>query len=138
MFWEFWSSLTHTQQMIVFMTVPFILFVVDILIKEGFNISIESAGCDLCLAAIGLDVSQTFIAFSESHSDSQLSSLFLVLIVVHLLSWIIALRLISFSKNHLPFQNLRICASYFVGLFSFYTSFGTILQFILRQGGANG
>lgn len=131
MFWEWWSNLSYNQQACTFMTIPFFLFFMDLLVKNGFHLPIDTAGGDLCLAAVSLDISQIFILISGSTKSIELSLLLLILAVVHSFFWILSLRLVSFGEN-LYLTRLRIGTSYFLGLLAFYTSLGTILQFMIR------
>lgn len=131
MLWECWSNLSYNQQTGVFIAIPFFLFFVDLLLKNGFNLSIDTAGGDLCLAAVSLDISQLFIAISGSAKSIELSLLLLILTIVHFFLWIFSLRLVSFDE-YLYLVRLRIGTSYFLGLLAFYTSLGTILQFMIQ------
>ena len=131
MLWECWSNLSYNQQTSVFIAIPFFLFFVDLLLKNGFHLSIDTAGGDLCLAAVSLDISQLFIAISGSAKSIELSLLLLILTIVHLFLWIFSLRLVSFDE-YLYLVRLRIGTSYFLGLLAFYTSLGTILKFMIQ------
>jgi len=137
MLWEWWSTLSETEQTAIFIAIPFFLFFMDLLVKNGFNISTETAGGDLCLAAVGLDISQTFIAMEGISRDMKLSSLLLLLALAHLFLWASSLRLVAFKKRS-SLINLRIGISYALGLLAFYTSLGTIVQFVVQQGVTNG
>lgn len=131
MLWEWWSNLSHNQQTGVFIAIPFFLFFMNLLLKNGFHLPIDTAGGDLCLAAVSLDISQMFIVISDSTKSKELSLLLLALAVVHLFLWVSSLRLVSFGE-YLYLSRLRIGTSYFLGLLAFYTSLGTILQFMIQ------
>jgi len=137
MLWEWWSNLSYSERSAIFIAIPFFLFFMDILIKNGFNLSTETAGGDLCLAAVGLDISHTFIALSGLTLNFKLPSLLLILALIHLFLWASSLRLVAFKEKP-SFVKLRIGTSYFLGVLAFYTSLGTIVQFVMQQGVANG
>lgn len=132
MLWGWWSNLSYNQQTAVFTVVPFFLFFADLLMKNGFRLSIDTAGGDLCLAAVSLDISQAFIAVSGTIQNIQLSPLLLILVLVHVFLWVSCLRLVSFTGRSSFPDSLRIGISYFLGLLAFYTALGTILQFMLQ------
>ncbi len=134
---DWWLNLTYLQQVWIFMGIPFILLFTDLIIKNGFELSIETAGGDLCLAAVGIDISQTFISISNFSESIKLLPMLLILAFIHLFLWALSLRLVSFRKSF-SFPRIRIGTSYFFGLFAFCTSFGTIFQFLNQQRLTNG
>lgn len=137
MLWEWWSTLSESQQAGILQAVPILLFLTNLTVKNGFNLSIDTAGADLCLVAVGLDISQTFIAMSGATPATELSTLLLTLALVHVFLWMASLRLVSFRED-LFLRAVRLGTSYFLGLLAIYTSLGTILQSLIPVGVVSG
>lgn len=127
---------------ILFVT-PFLLFFINLLIKNGFRMPTETAGGDLCLVAVGVDISQMCTTMSDDTQSIELLPLLLLFFLAHLFLWASSLRLVSFGGEKGrkdggtsldKVRSVRIGTSYVLGLLAFCTSLGTVFQFMTRQG----
>ncbi len=113
---------------------PFTFFYCDFRLKKSFNISLDTLGGDLCVSALGIDISQLLSIMISDFSNQQSSlTIFLPFLLVHVISWVISISLVANvckSNNNSFYQvkyvsradKLKILLSYFLGSFSFILS----------------
>ena len=130
MLWNWWSSLSNSQQMAIVQVVPMLVFVLDLVLKGRFGLDLSTAGADLCLAAISLDVSQTFSAMSSPQLPANAGTLFGGLMLAHLVVWVSSLSIVP-AGLHSAGQKAWVALSYCLGLLALYTSLGTVVQRML-------
>lgn len=133
--WKWWYELSLNQQLGIYAFIPFLLFFTDLMIKSGFGLSIDTAGGDICLCSVGLDVSQTFITILNPIKETNILLLLIILTLIHFSLWVLCLRLVAFDKysiNPSISRTVRIGSSYFLGLVALYISLGTILNIVVK------
>ena len=130
-----WQSLTESQHNVVVLALPLVLFLMDFIAKTGLKVPTETAGPDLALVGIGLDVSALMLAATVSAGASAAGErdyvvLLIVLLVVHLTRWLGALRCVSPSVAT-RWRGLPVIGSYLLGFIVVYSSLITVIQHAL-------
>jgi hypothetical protein len=83
---------------VALVTLPFVLFFLDVIIKGALRLFPESAGADLCLVAVGVDASVLIECLAQGAKYGFLTNdffIFFVIFLVGLALWIVCLRLVA-------------------------------------------
>lgn len=137
MLMEWWVNLSSNIHSIFIIFLPLLIFFMDMVIKNGFGLNIDTAGCDLCLVAIGLDITQISVFLLSNNGASSFTCLLFIVIFAHIFIWVTTLWIVSKSisvhKNY-----ILISITYMLGILSVIVSVEIILEFVIGKGFNNG
>jgi hypothetical protein len=130
-----WQSLTESQHNVVVLALPLVLFLMDFIAKTGLKVPTETAGPDLALVGIGLDISALMLVATVSvgvpaGGERDYVVLLIALLVVHLTMWLSALRCVSPSVAA-RWRGLPVIGSHLLGFIVIYSSLITVIQHAL-------
>jgi hypothetical protein len=81
-----WLVLTESQHNAIILALPVLLFAIDFMFKTGLKIPTETAGPDLALVGVGLDISAIMLTTATpdvSAPEAQYLTLLVVLWLIH-------------------------------------------------------